>query len=63
MKDGTNNSIDLPQLHYSPGFKVNFEVKRRLYDCLQRIVENVEEITKIDVSLKISRFEQSFLVV
>ncbi|KAF1874144.1 hypothetical protein Lal_00041589 [Lupinus albus] len=37
-----------PKLHYDPNFKADIEVKRRLYDCLTRMVGNMEEIGKID---------------
>lgn len=41
-----------PQLHYSPEFKADFEVKRGLYDCLQRMVGDVGEISIIDAQLE-----------
>ncbi|XP_019420754.1 PREDICTED: uncharacterized protein LOC109330944 [Lupinus angustifolius] len=37
-----------PKLHYAPNFKVDVEVKRGLYDCLTRMVGNIEEIGKTD---------------
>ena len=41
-----------PQFHYSPNFKADFEVKRGIYDCLQRMVESMEEVKKIDAQLE-----------
>ena len=41
-----------PQLHYNVDFKADFEVKRGLYDCLERIVGDVQEISKIDSQLE-----------
>ena len=38
-----------PQFHYSPSFKADREVIRGLYDCLDRMVGNDAEISKIDV--------------
>jgi len=41
-----------PILHYSSDFKADFEVKRGLYDCLQRMVGDMDEISKIDCQLE-----------
>ncbi|XP_061365791.1 uncharacterized protein LOC133309070 [Gastrolobium bilobum] len=49
-----------PQLHYSPGFKANFEVQRGFYDCLQRIVGSLEETTKIDTQLENFKSQSKF---
>ena len=47
-----------PQLlHYI----VDFEVKHGLYDCLERMIGDVQEISKIDTpNLKILRGKQKF---
>lgn len=41
-----------PDLHYSPGFKADFEVKRGLYDCISRMVGSVDDRNKIDSQLE-----------
>ncbi|CAL0314836.1 unnamed protein product [Lupinus luteus] len=41
-----------PKLHHVPNFKAYVEVKRGLYDYLTRLVENMEEIGKIDDQLE-----------
>ena len=40
------------QLYYSLGFKIDYEIKRGLYDCVERIVASIKEITKIDAQLE-----------
>lgn len=47
-------------LHYSPNFKADFEVKCGLYDCLQRMVGNIEEISKIDDELEDFKSQAKF---
>ncbi|XP_058774188.1 uncharacterized protein LOC131648449 [Vicia villosa] len=41
-----------PILHYSSSFKADYEVKRGLYDCMERMIGDVEEISKIDTQLE-----------
>ncbi|VFQ77378.1 unnamed protein product [Cuscuta campestris] len=41
-----------PRMHYSPGFKVDYEVKQGVYDCLRRMVADIEEQARIDVQLQ-----------
>lgn len=38
-----------PQLHYAPGFKVDVEVKKGLFDCLYKMVPDYEERERITV--------------
>ncbi|XP_042449877.1 uncharacterized protein LOC122034629 [Zingiber officinale] len=49
-----------PQFHYSPNFKADFEVKRGIYDCLQRMVESMEEVKKIDAQLEDFKYRKKF---
>ncbi|KAK7259192.1 hypothetical protein RIF29_24792 [Crotalaria pallida] len=49
-----------PKLHYAPRFKVDFEVKRGLYDYLERMVGNMEEVTKIDEQLEDFKNKEKF---
>jgi hypothetical protein len=35
-----------PKLHYGVDFKVDFKVKRGLYDYLERLIGDVKEISK-----------------
>nr|XP_007153622.1 hypothetical protein PHAVU_003G051000g [Phaseolus vulgaris]ESW25616.1 hypothetical protein PHAVU_003G051000g [Phaseolus vulgaris] len=41
-----------PMLHYHPDFKVDYEVKRGLYECLERLVGNLDVMGKIDLQLE-----------
>jgi hypothetical protein len=41
-----------PKLHYSANFKADYEVKRGLYECLQKMIDDVKEITIIDTQLE-----------
>lgn len=41
-----------PMLHYGPTFKVDYEVKRGLYSCLERILGDMAEVNKIDGQLE-----------
>lgn len=41
-----------PELHYSPNFKVDYEVKMGLIGCMQRMVPDLDEQIKIDVQLE-----------
>ncbi|XP_068474601.1 uncharacterized protein [Phaseolus vulgaris] len=41
-----------PMLHYHPDFKVDYEVKRGLYECLERLVRDLDVMGKIDVQLE-----------
>lgn len=49
-----------PQLHYGPEFKADYEVKRGLYDCLERMVGDAEVITKIDAQLEDFKMRAKF---
>jgi hypothetical protein len=41
-----------PEMHYSPTFKADFEVKEGMYECLKRMVGNRDERIKIDAQLE-----------
>jgi hypothetical protein len=49
-----------PQLHYSSDFKADWEVKKGFYDCLQRMVGDIEEISKIDCELEDFKIKAKF---
>ena len=46
-------------LHYHPEFKVDYEVKPRMYDCLERLARHIDEMSKIDAQIESfkSKFE------
>jgi len=50
-------------LHYDVDFKVDYEVKHGMYDCLDRLVGDIDKITKIDAKLRVSRASLDFSVV
>jgi len=39
-------------LHYHPDFNVDYEVKRGLYECLERLVGDLDVMGKIDLQLE-----------
>nr|XP_007147219.1 hypothetical protein PHAVU_006G105700g [Phaseolus vulgaris]ESW19213.1 hypothetical protein PHAVU_006G105700g [Phaseolus vulgaris] len=41
-----------PMLHYHPDFKVDYEVKRGLYECLERLVGDLDVMGKVDLQLE-----------
>jgi len=41
-----------PHYHYNPNFKVNANIKIRLYQCLEKMVPNTSERCKIDLQLE-----------
>ncbi|XLS57364.1 hypothetical protein HN51_007119, partial [Arachis hypogaea] len=41
-----------PQIHYSPNFKVEYDVKKGLFDCLDILVGDPTLITIIDSQLE-----------
>jgi len=47
-------------LHYDIGFKVDHEVKRGMYDCLDRLVGDIDEINKIDAQITSFKGENGF---
>ncbi|KAK2431194.1 hypothetical protein QL285_029453 [Trifolium repens] len=49
-----------PKLHYGADFKADFEVKRGLYDCLERMIGDVQEISKIDAQLEAFKTRANF---
>lgn len=53
MEDGKHSSKGLcilPHFHYRPDFK-GAQVKVELYNCLKRMVPDVNEMVKIDLQL------------
>ncbi|KAJ7956603.1 HAT family dimerization domain containing protein [Quillaja saponaria] len=40
------------QYHYSPNFKADYEVKRGLYGCLERLVRDSNERNTINLQLE-----------
>jgi hypothetical protein len=50
-----------PKLHYGADFKADFEVKRGLYDCLERMIGDVQEISKIDAQLEAFKTRAKFV--
>ncbi|KAK4253734.1 hypothetical protein QN277_010373 [Acacia crassicarpa] len=49
-----------PQLHYKSSFKVDIKVKRGLYDCMDRMVGDIEEMNKIDTQLEDFKYQRKF---
>jgi hypothetical protein len=47
-------------LHYNSNFKADFEVKKGFYDCLQRMVGDLEEVSKIDLQLEDFKMKKGF---
>ncbi|WVY89485.1 hypothetical protein V8G54_034999 [Vigna mungo] len=46
-------SYDLnPMLHYNTKFKIDYEVRRGMHDCLDRLVGDIYEISKIDAQIE-----------
>jgi len=41
-----------PILHYHPEFEVGYKVKRGMYDCLERLVGDIDEMSKIDLQME-----------
>ena len=39
-------------LHYHPDFKVDYEVKRGMYDSVERLVGDIDKMRKIDVQIE-----------
>ena len=37
-----------PMLHYDTEFKTDYELKHGMYDCLDRLVGDIDEISKVD---------------
>ncbi|KAK7380750.1 hypothetical protein VNO78_33267 [Psophocarpus tetragonolobus] len=49
-----------PMLHYNPEFKADFEVKRGLYECLERMVGDMDEISTIDAQFEDFKSKSQF---
>ena len=39
-------------LHYHPNFEVDYEVKRGMYECLERLVRDLDVMGKIDLQFE-----------
>ncbi|XP_068503640.1 uncharacterized protein [Phaseolus vulgaris] len=50
-----------PILHYHPDFKADYEVKRGMYECLERMGGDIDEITKIDAQIEGFKSKSGFL--
>ena len=49
-----------PMLHYDPEFKVDFEVERGMYDYLERLVGDIDEMSKIDEQIESFKSKSGF---
>ncbi|XLR54552.1 hypothetical protein HN51_022849 [Arachis hypogaea] len=49
-----------PQIHYSSGFKIAYELKKQFYACMERMTENPDLITKMDVQLEDFKTQKEF---
>jgi len=49
-----------PMLHYHPEFIADYEVKRGMYDCLERLVGDIDEMSKIDVQTESFKSKSRF---
>jgi len=47
-------------LHYDAEFKVDYEVKRGMYDCLERLVRDIDEIGKINSQIESFKSKSGF---
>lgn len=48
-------------MHYHPDFKADYEVKRGMYECLERMGGDIDEITKIDAQIEGFKSKSGFL--
>ena len=48
--------------HYHPEFKGEYEVKRGMYDCLERMGGDIDEITNIDAQIESFKRKYGFFV-
>ncbi|XLR00269.1 hypothetical protein S83_066467, partial [Arachis hypogaea] len=49
-----------PQIHYSSGFKIAYELKKQFYACMERMTRNSDLITKMDVQLEDFKTRKEF---
>ncbi|XLS90752.1 hypothetical protein HN51_066760 [Arachis hypogaea] len=49
-----------PQIHYSSGFKIAYELKKQFYACMERMTGNPDLITKMDVQLEDFKTRKEF---
>ncbi|XP_020978044.1 uncharacterized protein LOC107636234 [Arachis ipaensis] len=49
-----------PQIHYSSGFKIAYELKKQFYACMERMTGNPNLITKMDVQLEDFKTRKEF---
>lgn len=47
-------------LHYDAKFKADYDVKRGMYDCLDRLVGDIDQITKIDSQIESFKSKSRF---
>ena len=47
-------------LHYDDAFKVDYEVKCGMYDCLDRLVGDIDEISKIGAQIESFKSKSGF---
>lgn len=47
-------------MHYNPKFNVDYEVKRGMYDCLERMGGDIDEISKTDAQIESFRSKFGF---
>jgi len=50
-------------LYYDPEFKVDYEMKRRLYGSLDRLVGDINEFNKTDAEIESFKSKSKFLMV
>ncbi|XLU50306.1 hypothetical protein S245_045120, partial [Arachis hypogaea] len=49
-----------PQIHYSSGFKITYELKKQFYACMEKMTGNPDLITKMDVQLEDFKTRKEF---
>ena len=49
-----------PILHYHPEFNADYEVKRRMYDCLERMGGDIDEISKTNAQIESFKSKSGF---
>jgi len=47
-------------LHYDPEYKVDFKVKRGMYDWLERLVGDIDEMSKINGQIESFKSKSGF---
>ncbi|XLR38922.1 hypothetical protein HN51_026091, partial [Arachis hypogaea] len=49
-----------PQIYYSYGFKIVYELKKQFYSCMERMIGKPDLITKMDVQLEDFKTQKEF---